>query len=96
MVDVNDSYLRLFGLSKEEAIGSTTSGANLFADITDRDKMVKVFSEQGYIRDYEVDVRDRSGRRFTVLSSSERIEMGGDEEYLISTVIEVKGINRNN
>jgi PAS domain S-box-containing protein len=91
-VHVNDSCLKLFGLSRDEALGHTSEELGLFADVTCRERFVKLFREQGYVRDFRVELLDRSGRRFTALFSSDRMDVDGTDGYILNTIIDLTGI----
>ena len=82
LVDVNDSFLSLFGYAREEVIGRTTIELNLWANPEERSGFIGAVRLQGKISDIELKIRRKSGENCDVLVSSELIELGG-EPYMV-------------
>jgi PAS domain S-box-containing protein len=59
--DINDAFIRITGYERDEVIGKTASELRLFADASQRDAAIKIIMEQGYLRNYETDIRMKSG-----------------------------------
>ncbi len=78
-VDINESYLKLVGYSKEELIGKTTTEIDFFTDSEDRAKFVSELMADGKLRDYETQMysRVKGIRRFSL--SAEIIELQGEK-----------------
>jgi two-component system CheB/CheR fusion protein len=83
--EVNDSFLRLFGLRRHEAIGGRSIELGLFADPADRERVLGALRRQGHVRDFEVEVRPRGGGVRSVLLSAESLALGS--EPCILTII---------
>jgi PAS domain S-box-containing protein len=82
-VEVNESFLRISGLSREEAIGRSSSELNIWANPEEHIRFVERIKEQGHIYNEEFRFRGKTGDIQTVLFSAEQINIGG-EPCLIS------------
>ena len=82
-IDVNDSFLRLYGYERHEVIGRSDVELGLWAEAADREKVVKALTEGGSIRDLEVLGRHKSGEIRHVIVSLEEMEMGGERCILV-------------
>ena len=87
-VDANDSVLRLLRFSRGELVGHTSAELNLLVDSNKRDQGIRVVNEQGELRDFETNVRTKSGKIITALTSSETINING-QKHLINTFIDI-------
>jgi len=84
-VDVNDAWVRLFGYSREEAIGSNAAHLNLWADAAQRDRVVEQFDEPGGVRHVAARLRLKSGEIVDALVSWEPIELDGEAHFISCT-----------
>ncbi len=82
IVDFNDAYLRLFGYTREELIGRSALGLAMWVDPWQRDQVVELILSGHPVRDFETDVRSRSGEIRTVLGSVEPIAIDGRPHIL--------------
>ena len=77
-LEVNDSFLRLTGYSREEIIGRTTREINLWTNPQLRDSMVQQLELHGRVSDLEVEYRRKSGETGIALMYVELIVIGGE------------------
>ncbi len=83
IIEVNESFERLFGYSRGEAIGKTTTELNIYADSDIRSKLVARIQAQGFAHDFEIDVRSHDGEvRFVSLSAEPMVVKG--EQQLVT------------
>jgi PAS domain S-box-containing protein len=61
LIDVNESFERLFGWSRQEAIGQTVNELKLYANPEHREQIIAHVQEHGVLRDFEVGYRTKSG-----------------------------------
>lgn len=83
-VDANDSFLKALGYSREEIIGKTSDDIQIFADIEDSNKYIRLISRLRKIKDYAVRVKTRNGEEKSYLFSAEAIPFN-DARYLLTT-----------
>ena len=87
-IEVNESFGRAFGYSREEIIGRTALELNIWDNPADRAGMIKVLQGSGNVRDFEVSFRDKAGKTLIGLYSAEFIEVKG-EQYLLSLMSDI-------
>jgi PAS domain S-box-containing protein len=81
-VDVNEGYTKLFGFTREEVLGRTALEVGMWQDPIERAQLMAELREKGSVRDHAVHVKNRAGHEFTMLFSSDRIELGGKPHYV--------------
>jgi len=84
-VDVNESFLKENGYTREEVIGRTTTEMNIYVDNEERDRLRQIVIEQGRLRNYEVRRRLKTGEIRVALASSEIIDLHGERCILTTT-----------
>ena len=78
IVDVNESYSRLLGYSREESLARTTTALSIWADPADRDTFVSRLRESGRVTDFETKLRRKDGTEVPVLDSAQIISLRGE------------------
>jgi PAS domain S-box-containing protein len=76
-LEVNEAHGKLFGFTREEAVGKSPQELGIVSDEAIRSEMVDQLVRVGRIRDYKVRARTRDGRELIVLLSAETISFGG-------------------
>jgi diguanylate cyclase (GGDEF)-like protein/PAS domain S-box-containing protein len=76
----NDRALQQFGLDVDSLRGRTLG--EFHADPAVRDALAEALHGDGPVRDYEVEMQDRAGRRFWMLLSAQRLRYGGGDSLL--------------
>jgi PAS domain S-box-containing protein len=90
IIDVNEEYCRFYGYSREEIIGGSVTTASLWANPEDRAPVMQRLLKHGAVRGFEGRQRLRSGEVRDVLVSLELIQLAGQgEPVLISMLIDV-------
>jgi PAS domain S-box-containing protein len=89
-LEVNDSFTRVFGFTREEAIGHKSAELNVWAIPGNRKKMNRQLKERGRISNEEYQFRTKSGEIRTVLFSAEPIEFEG-EHCILSITNDITG-----
>jgi len=78
LIEVNDAWVALLGFPVKEAIGRTR--ADLGIETHDRQdaSLDAVLAQQGFVRDFELDVRNKRGDVLEVVVACETVDVGGD------------------
>ena len=87
-IDVNRSFLHLFGYTREELIGQKATEINIYDNPDDRSEIVRLLQQQGKIVNYEVTARTKNGNEIKALTSAEKIEING-QVHIIWTTIDI-------
>ncbi|HEX6182363.1 MAG TPA: ATP-binding protein [Pyrinomonadaceae bacterium] len=86
LLEVNETFTRLSGYTRDEAVGRTTLELGLWAAPEDREAELATLAQSGQVRNVEYRFRMRDGAEMIGLLSAEQIEIGGEPCAL--TVIE--------
>ncbi len=78
-LEVNETFLRIFGYAKEDVIGYSSNDFKLWLANEEREIAYKKLVRDGRIHDLEAVWGTRNGERRVGLLSSEVIEMAGEE-----------------
>ncbi|MEA5623214.1 PAS domain S-box protein [Nostoc sp. UHCC 0251] len=76
-IEVNDSFVKLSGYEREEAIGKTSFELNLWVHDRDRQNLLQELQATGVVRNLEFEFRQKSGKIITALLSAEVIDLDG-------------------
>ncbi|HLO48679.1 MAG TPA: PAS domain S-box protein [Kamptonema sp.] len=77
-IEVNDSFLSLMDYGLEEVIGNTVANLNIWVKPEDRARFRQVLREKEVVRNWECELRMKSGNVVVVLLSAEIINLGGE------------------
>ena len=77
ILDVNESFERVTGFSREMAIGSTATMLNVYGGNAGRLIWFNPLNEQGFVHDLETPLRHQNGEVRTCSISIEKIELDG-------------------
>ncbi|MDY7539754.1 ATP-binding protein [Undibacterium sp. RTI2.1] len=83
-IDVNDAWLNQFGFSREEVIGRSAIGLGLWADDTEKTRLLAQLNEKITINQFEVRYRCKDGRDIICLLSGRVVELHGEQFYIFS------------
>ena len=87
VLEVNDAWTRIFGYTREEAIGRTTVELGIYDEETYRDIMEEA-KAKGSVRNVEVSIKNRTGENRVLLVSREAIGIKG-EPYLLAMGLDI-------
>ena len=76
-LEVNDAWTRVFGWTREEAIGRTSLDLGIWADHRDRHDMVLALERGEKMHNAETHMRRKDGEELTMLQSVELLEFDG-------------------
>jgi DNA repair protein RadC len=77
-IDVNDNFLSVFGYTRDEVLGRSGAGLNMWVDSELRDKIAACLTRQGRLENETISLRTKSGEIRTFMSSSETTNIGGE------------------
>jgi PAS domain S-box-containing protein len=89
IVDVNNRWVELFGYRREEVIGRTEMDLRLLIDPAARARAREIARADGVLRDFEVQVRLKSGEVRDLLVSAVPVELPGQPATWISTQLDI-------
>lgn len=87
IINANDSFLAIFELSREEAVGKTAEELNLL-NPEERAKLAQHQIATGGLKNFELLSQSKSGKPIILLFSSKLLELDG-EACLITTLIDI-------
>jgi PAS domain S-box-containing protein len=96
-LDVNESFLRMSGYTRDEVIGHTSNELRNYESPTDRETLlIEPLLRTGVVRNFELKFRTKNGAFRTLLSSAELMELAGDKCILVasSDITERKTLER--
>ena len=59
--EANDRFESLFGYTRDEAIGKSTFDLELYGNLEDRQRVVAQLRKEGFLREFNVNIRKKSG-----------------------------------
>jgi two-component system CheB/CheR fusion protein len=84
LIEVNESFEKVMGYTREEALDSTLTGLALWVNPAERERLVSNLLANGRLRNEEVLYRTKSGEVITCVDSAELIELNGEKCVLAS------------
>jgi PAS domain S-box-containing protein len=82
ILDVNDSFLALLELKREDVIGKTPFSFRMYSDPADREEIISILRNKGSIRNHEMKLNRGSGEKMYALLSAELLNIGGKAAIL--------------
>jgi two-component system, cell cycle sensor histidine kinase and response regulator CckA len=82
-IDVNEHFVQLTGYARDEVIGSSTIGLDVWSDAEQRAPIIEALRRHQPIRDMEAKCHTRSGVIRQVLFSADRLELSGEPHALV-------------
>jgi PAS domain S-box-containing protein len=77
-IEVNETFLRSMGYTREEVIGRTSLEINTWENPDDRQIILDRIEDEGHVRNHEVRRLTGSGKTMIMLFSAEVIEISGE------------------
>ena len=84
-IDVNESFLAMSGYTREEVIGHTSLELRIWETPEARAEFIRQLNTQGSLVNYETKIRAKDGSFRVLLSSAEKLELGGEECLLVAS-----------
>ena len=93
LIEVNETFVKTTGYSREEVIGRTTVELGLWVDNDDRTEEMNIVRDAGQVRNAEYRFRTRDGGEIIGLLAAERIEIGG-EAFALTVIQDITARKR--
>jgi PAS domain S-box-containing protein len=84
-IDVNESFLAMTGYTRDEVIGHTSLELRIWETPDARAEFIRQLNTQGSLVNYETKIRAKDGSFRVLLSSAEKLELGGEECLLVAS-----------
>ncbi|MDX9770917.1 MAG: PAS domain S-box protein [Tenuifilaceae bacterium] len=78
-IDVNETFLKITGLTREQVVGSTSRELNIFPDIKLRNQLKEMILSEGRVLDAETSLVNSLGQRVLCSFSAEIIDIQGEK-----------------
>ena len=88
ITNVNQAWERLFGHSRQEAVGKTSLEIGVNPDLDTREKVFREVQQQGYAHDVETGFTTKNGEAIVVSLNSDLIELDG-RRYMLSSLQDI-------
>lgn len=69
-LEINQAGIDLFGYASKEELMSVNIGRDLYVDPVDREKAGQLLTQQGYLKEYEMLVKRKDGKRLIIKETS--------------------------
>jgi PAS domain S-box-containing protein len=84
LIEVNEKWEAMFGYSRTEVIGRTAGELDLVVDQEQNQRGRILLENQGYLHDFELELRTRSGDILQVRMVTDTLEMAGEPCYIVN------------
>jgi PAS domain S-box-containing protein len=91
LVEVNDNFLNLAGVSREAIIGSTDLELSLWVDMAEREAFLLLFAQGERVKNFRCQFRRSNGQTGIALLSAERISLKG-RPFLLAIINDISEI----
>ena len=88
LLEINDSTVRMFGFSKNEAIGISTLDLNIWVNPNDRELFTNQLLSNGFVRNNEYQLRSKNGKTITTQISADVIEIE-EQKCILTTILDI-------
>jgi PAS domain S-box-containing protein len=65
-IEINENFTKILGWEREEVIGHTSKELHIFKDYCKREEMISQLKQNGFVRNFEVEILTKSGEIKTV------------------------------
>ncbi|MBX7185750.1 MAG: PAS domain S-box protein [Vicinamibacteria bacterium] len=94
IVAVNDSWQRFYGYTAKEVVGRTGGDLNISVDPRAKDAVFSRLAEVGTVRDFETQVRVKSGEVRDVIASVVLLRDGSGPAHVLSAQTDITELKR--
>ncbi len=84
IIDVNDTWLSVTGLTRDAAIGQKQGDLGLWGDGEEHERFRREISENGCVRDFRIAFTRSSGEQGVAILSADAVVVGGETNVLVT------------
>ena len=77
IIEANEGWRKLFGHDLDEVIGRTSLALGIYVNPEDRKEIIARLQEHGFLHDFEIQLRHKSGEFRQVSMAVERLDLNG-------------------
>ncbi|MCF6268553.1 MAG: PAS domain-containing sensor histidine kinase [Melioribacteraceae bacterium] len=77
LIDINPAGLELFGYSSLEELRKVNIGEDLYVNPNERLKLIEQFEKDGFVKNYEIKIKSKTGKEIVALETSFLIKDDG-------------------
>jgi PAS domain S-box-containing protein len=88
LVDVNETFLAMYGARREEVIGKSTLDLKAWDNPELRTSLIGMVMGHGVVRDFEVVLHDKAGKAGTGSISAALVDLGG-EQHIVGVIVDI-------
>jgi two-component system, cell cycle sensor histidine kinase and response regulator CckA len=85
VLDCNQAFSTVSGRARNEVLGHTTLDLGLWPDAAKQKRLEEMLASEGEVRNVELELRQKDGKRLTVLCSGRVEDVGGQKAMLLTT-----------
>lgn len=93
-IDVNQRFMDVLGFERLEVIGKTAAEIGLYASIGQRAEAVRRLREDGFVQNYQIDFKTRSGEIRQGLFSADRIRLPNDKDCWLTVLHDITDLKQ--
>lgn len=86
IVEVNDAFLKTVGFSRDEVLGQTVEGLQIWVDPKEKQHALETITDSGRLDGFEFSFRRKSGQIGRGVMWGETIQLGGVDHYITTTL----------
>ncbi len=94
IVAANLSWQRLYGFSRDEVVGRTSGDLNIVVDPKGSGEIFRRLPGEGALRDFEIQVRLKSGEVRDVIASAVLLREGDGPAHVLSALTDITDLKR--
>jgi diguanylate cyclase (GGDEF)-like protein/PAS domain S-box-containing protein len=82
-VEVNQAWLEVFGYSREEIVGRTSTEIGIWVDAAERARLVRSIVDHRAVRNFETRMRRKNGEIADIRLSAEAFDLDGEAHIIV-------------
>ncbi len=88
LLDVNDTFLSVFELTREQVIGKNTLDLNIYAHPDDRTELINILEAEGRVVNHDLKIKTSTGKEKSIRVSIEKLPLD-DYNVMLTTIQDI-------